>query len=99
MPIRSRRPGTRDLTAHVDFAALADAARGEGVGIFGPVTQGEWLDAMGLGLRAASLAKAAPERAGEIAAARERLAGPGQMGRLFKAMALIAPAWPEPAGF
>jgi SAM-dependent MidA family methyltransferase len=86
-----------DLTAHVDFAALAEAA--EGVSVVGPVGQGAWLEAMGLGLRAAALARAAPERAAEIAAARARLAAPAQMGRLFKAMALVAPGWPEPAGF
>jgi SAM-dependent MidA family methyltransferase len=92
-------PGERDLTAHVDFHALAAAARAAGVRVFGPVEQGAWLNAMGIKLRAASLAKAAPERGPEIAAARERLTGAGQMGRLFKAMALVAPSWPEPAGF
>ena len=30
MPIRSQAPGERDLTAHVDFSALAEAARGRG---------------------------------------------------------------------
>jgi len=92
-------PGERDLTAHVDFSALAAVARSEGASVFGPVTQGEWLDAMGLPLRAAALAKAAPERSEEIAEARDRLAAPERMGRLFKVMALAAPAWPEPAGF
>ncbi|HYI65256.1 MAG TPA: SAM-dependent methyltransferase [Allosphingosinicella sp.] len=92
-------PGDRDLSAHVDFAALARAARGEGARVFGPVAQGDWLDAMGIALRAAALAKAAPERAGEIAEARARLAAPERMGRLFKVLALAAPGWPEPAGF
>jgi NADH dehydrogenase [ubiquinone] 1 alpha subcomplex assembly factor 7 len=92
-------PGSRDLTAHVDFHALAAAAREGGARVFGPVSQGSWLEAMGIRLRASALAKAAPERAAEIAADRERLTGPDQMGRLFKAMALVAPGWPEPAGF
>jgi NADH dehydrogenase [ubiquinone] 1 alpha subcomplex assembly factor 7 len=92
-------PGERDLTAHVDFPALAGAARAGGARVFGPVTQGAWLDAMGLPLRAASLAKAAPERSGEIAEARNRLAAPERMGRLFKVLGLTAPSWPEPAGF
>jgi SAM-dependent MidA family methyltransferase len=35
----------------------------------------------------------------EIAAAHQRLTGREAMGRLFRAMALIAPGWPEPAGF
>jgi len=90
-------PGERDLTAHVDFSALAAAA--EGVRVSGPVSQGAWLDAMGLPLRAAALARAAPQRTEEIAAARDRLAAPTQMGRLFKALALTAPQWQEPAGF
>jgi NADH dehydrogenase [ubiquinone] 1 alpha subcomplex assembly factor 7 len=92
-------PGSRDLTAHVDFHALAEAGREAGVRVFGPVTQGDWLEAMGIQLRAASLAKAAPERTEEIAAARDRLIGAGRMGRLFKVLALVAPRWPEPAGF
>ncbi|HYN45226.1 MAG TPA: SAM-dependent methyltransferase [Allosphingosinicella sp.] len=92
-------PGERDLTAHVDFSAFAGAARAEGARVFGPVTQGDWLDAMGLPVRAAALAKAAPERTGEIAEARARLAAPERMGRLFKVMALTAPGWPDPAGF
>ncbi len=90
-------PGSRDLTAHVDFEALGKAAAGEGVRVSGPRGQGEWLEAMGIGLRAEALAKAAPERAGEIAAARGRLVS--EMGELFKALALSAPTWPEPEGF
>ena len=90
-------PGERDLTAHVDFSALAAAANG--VRVSGPVAQGDWLDAMGLPLRAAALAKAAPARVEEIAEARDRLSSPRRMGRLFKAMALTAPSWPHPAGF
>ena len=92
-------PGTRDLTAHVDFSALATAAREVGVRVHGPMPQGDWLETMGIQLRAAALAKAAPERTEEIAAARERLIAPAQMGRLFKALALVAPGWPVPAGF
>jgi NADH dehydrogenase [ubiquinone] 1 alpha subcomplex assembly factor 7 len=92
-------PGERDLSAHVDFPALAAAAQGVGARVSGPVAQGDWLDAMGMALRAAALAKAAPDRAEEIAGARDRLSSPGRMGRLFKVMGLSAPSWPEPAGF
>jgi len=92
-------PGEHDLTAHVDFHALGEAARAAGVRVFGPTPQGVWLNAIGIKLRAAALAKATPERAAEIAAARARLTAPGQMGRLFKAMALVAPGWPDAAGF
>jgi NADH dehydrogenase [ubiquinone] 1 alpha subcomplex assembly factor 7 len=90
-------PGERDLTVHVDFSALAAAAAG--VRVSGPVSQGGWLDAMGLPLRAAALARAAPERTEDIALARDRLAAPTGMGRLFKVLAFTALQWQEPAGF
>ncbi len=92
-------PGERDLTVHVDFEALGSAARDMGLLVFGPRTQGEWLEAMGIGARAASLAKASPHRAAEIEDARLRLISPDQMGSLFKAMALVPAGWPEPAAF
>ena len=92
-------PGERDLSAHVDFAALADAARAAGANVSGPIAQGAWLGAMGLGLRAEALARSAPARAEEIMAARDRLAAGDQMGRLFRVMAIAAPGWPDQAGF
>ena len=90
-------PGERDLTAHVDFAPLA-AAAAKGVRSYGPVTQGVWLERLGITARAGALGKAAPDRAAEIAAARLRLTAPEQMGALFKVLALVALGWPEPAG-
>jgi len=92
-------PGGRDLTAHVDFAAVAAAARAAGVRTCGPVEQGTWLEALGIGARAAALTRAAPTRAEEIAVAATRLTAPNAMGSLFKVLALVSPAWPEPAGF
>jgi SAM-dependent MidA family methyltransferase len=92
-------PGERDLTVHVDFEALGAAAREAGLRSFGPSGQGEWLEAMGIEVRAQTLVKAAPERVEEIEAARRRLTEPEQMGSLFKAMALVADGWPEPAAF
>ena len=92
-------PGECDLTAHVDFGALAQAAQAAGLEVHGPVEQGRWLRAIGIDLRAEVLARAAPGRAGEIATARDRLVEEDQMGSLFKVMALAAPGWPIPAGF
>src|SRR3954469_55165 len=66
-------PGESDLTVHVDFEALAAAAKAEGARVAGPVTQGAWLAALGIDARAAALAAAAPPRADEIEAARRRL--------------------------
>jgi SAM-dependent MidA family methyltransferase len=94
-----QQPGTRDLTAQVDFEALATAAQAAGVRVHPPCEQGGWLKALGIDQRVAMLARAAPDRGDELAAARERLAGDAQMGRLFKVMALSHPDWPQPAGF
>ena len=92
-------PGEADLTAHVDFTALADAARSGGVAVAGPVAQGAWLRAMGIDARLASLSAAAPARADELQGQRDRLVNADAMGDLFKAIAFTAPNWPAPAGF
>ena len=92
-------PGEADLTAHVDFGTLAEAARAEGATVHGPVEQGRFLHALGLDSRVSALARAHPERADELLAQRNRLAAPDQMGSLFKVLAIAHPDWPEPAGF
>jgi len=92
-------PGEQDLTAHVDFAALAVAARAEGLIPHRVIGQGALLAALGIDARAAALATAAPDRAAEIETARARLVEPQQMGTLFKALALTAPGWPIPGGW
>ena len=92
-------PGQADLTAHVDFSALARIAQSRGVRWLGTVTQGHFLRALGIETRAENLAAFAPEHATAILAARDRLIGEGQMGALFKVMGLAAERWPEAAGF
>ncbi|MEA3061688.1 MAG: dehydrogenase [ubiquinone] 1 alpha subcomplex assembly factor 7 [Sphingomonadales bacterium] len=91
-------PGESDLTVHVDFEALAAAARDEGARVLGPVGQGDWLRALGMDARTEALAARAPERREELERARDRLVGEAEMGRLFKVLALAAPGWPDPAG-
>ncbi|HET8612558.1 MAG TPA: SAM-dependent methyltransferase [Sphingomonas sp.] len=92
-------PGEQDLTAHVDFAALAEAARTEGALARPVVTQGALLVALGIDLRAEALVRATPASAEGIAAARRRLVDARAMGTLFKALAVTAPGWPQPGGF
>ncbi len=83
------RPGEVDMTAHVDFAALARAAKGAGATVEGPVNQGEFLIALGLLERAGALgAGRSKAEQDEITASVERLAGPDEMGTLFKVMAV-----------
>lgn len=91
--------GDNDLTAHVDFAMLGNAARQEGLTVLGPVGQGEFLTRLGIDARAAMLGRSSPDRASEIDAARRRLVEADQMGRLFKVLAVAHPAWPSPEGF
>jgi SAM-dependent MidA family methyltransferase len=92
-------PGTSDLTAHVDFSALSAVAHATGLTVHGPTPQGEWLGMLGLAQRAAALARTAPERTDEVAAAHRRLTDVEEMGQLFKVIALVSQKWPEPAGF
>jgi SAM-dependent MidA family methyltransferase len=92
-------PGEQDLTAHVDFAALTGAACAEGAVAYPVTTQGALLEALGIAARAAALARAAPARTAEIEATWRRLVDPGEMGTLFKALAITAPGWPSPVGF
>ena len=92
------RPGEQDLTAHVDFAALARVATGAGATASRAVSQGGWLETLGIGARAAHLAAKNPGETEAIAAARRRLCDEGEMGRLFKVMAVRSPDWPAIAG-
>jgi SAM-dependent MidA family methyltransferase len=93
------QPGERDLTAHVDFQALMEAAKAERVRVFGPKTQGDWLKAMGIDVRAAALVQASPHLEHDLVAGRDRLTRDDEMGRLFKVVALVAEGWPEPVAF
>jgi SAM-dependent MidA family methyltransferase len=93
-------PGSADLTAHVDFAAIAHAAREAGAAVYGPIPQGKFLAALGLFQRTDRLARGqGPARAMALIEAARRLAEPDRMGRLFKALALCHPGAPAPPGF
>jgi SAM-dependent MidA family methyltransferase len=94
------RPGSADLTAHVDFAALAAIARQAGAKVHGPMPQGPFLVGLGLFQRSFRLARSQPPaRASALVQAAQRLAEPDRMGRLFKAMALCHADCPTLPGF
>ncbi len=88
-------PGAADLTAHVNFEALARAATAAGATAHRPMTQGDFLVAMGLLERAGRLGSgkehAVQERLRDDV---ERLAAPDQMGTLFKVLAVTGHASP-----
>jgi NADH dehydrogenase [ubiquinone] 1 alpha subcomplex assembly factor 7 len=95
-------PGEVDLTAHVDFQALAQAAEGMGARVHGPVPQGVLLRRLGIAQRAAALkASAPPDYAATIEAALTRLTDEDRtgMGRLFKALAVSDPKLDALPGF
>ncbi len=92
-------PGEADITAHVDFEAVARAAGEAGAAVCGPVEQGALLRDLGIETRAAALTRAAPDKAEQIEAACRRLIAPAEMGTLFKALAIFAPGQTTPAGF
>ena len=92
-------PGENDLSAHVDFAALGEAAKHGGAAVYGPNTQGAFLAELGLTSRAEQLIKANPGAAQSLLTAVARLIGPDQMGTLFKALAILPQSAARPPGF
>lgn len=86
--------GQADISADVDFGALADAALdgSEGVEVHGPVEQGQWLTQLGIQDRAARLLKNTADNEKEnIEAGWKRLVegGPKGMGKAYKVMAIL----------
>jgi SAM-dependent MidA family methyltransferase len=80
-------PGLQDITAHVDFTAMAEVAHAGGLDVAGYTTQAHLL--INLGLTELML-RTPPEEAGRylpVAAAANKLLSPAEMGELFKAIA------------
>ncbi|MDF3073505.1 MAG: methyltransferase [Alphaproteobacteria bacterium] len=93
-------PGEADLSAHVDFAALAQSAQSARAMSYGPTTQGEFLQALGIHQRLAALTQRADAtQAAVLEGGVQRLIAPRQMGTLFKVLALTDLQSPAPAGF
>jgi len=88
-------PGLADLTAHVDFAALAAASPTA----HGFADQGTYLARLGIARRSARLAaQLAGEARENHLAATHRLTAPSEMGSLFKVLALYPASAPPPPG-
>lgn len=93
-------PGGADLSTHVDFAALAEAAGAAGARAWGPVPQGRFLAALGAEARlSALLAHARANERPDLTSGLMRLLDPQQMGALFKALAFTSPDLAVPPGF
>jgi NADH dehydrogenase [ubiquinone] 1 alpha subcomplex assembly factor 7 len=82
-------PGNSDLTSHVDFQAIMDAATRNGAKVAGLLSQGEFLLSLGLLERAGRLGQAKSLKLqSQIQNDVNRLVSPGQMGELFKVLCL-----------
>jgi len=93
-----RLPGLQDITAFVDFTALAEAGTGSGFDLVGYAPQGQFLLASGLPAlieEAASLGEADRMRVVNEA---KRLTLPGEMGERFQAIAFARGVGEVPAG-
>lgn len=81
-------PGLQDITAHVDFTAIAEAGVSHGLNLLGYTSQAHFLINSGI---TDLLARASPEQASAylpVAAQAQKLLNPAEMGELFKAIAL-----------
>ncbi len=83
------RPGETDLTAQVDFQALARAAQEGGCAAHGACAQGDFLRRLGAHARAAALIAANPGKRAGIERGLARLIHPEEMGRVFRVLALL----------
>jgi len=93
------RPGQEDITAHVDFTALAGAAVEAGLEVLGYATQAQFLVNCGI---TDVLGEANVENAlhyAPLAAEAQRLLSPAEMGELFKVLAVGRGVKPPLLGF
>lgn len=92
-------PGGCDLTAHVNFTDLKTRGQNADLDVFGPITQAEFLQMVGLEHRAGQLLKGANKKQeAEILAGVKRLVDEEEMGTLFKVLAMVKKDYPPPAG-
>lgn len=90
-----KNAGEADVTAHVDFDALARSAATMGARIHGPIEQGTFLNRLGIETRSLTLMKnSSHEESVAVAAALKRLTGKGRsgMGQLFKVLGISHPS-------
>ena len=92
-------PGHADLTAHVDFAALAAGFAAGGADVYGALEQSAFLQRLGARERVETLSsRATIEDRASLEAGLARLTGPEQMGSLFKTLVATSPGL-LPPGF
>jgi SAM-dependent MidA family methyltransferase len=81
-------PGLQDITAHVNFSAVAHAGVETGLALLGYTTQSHFLVNLGITELLARTPAEQPASYLPLAAQAQRLLSPSEMGELFKAIAL-----------
>jgi SAM-dependent MidA family methyltransferase len=81
-------PGLQDITAHVDFSALAQAARDGGLEVLGYSNQAQFLVNCGITDVLESVDASDATRYAPRAAEAQKLLSPAEMGELFKVLAV-----------
>jgi SAM-dependent MidA family methyltransferase len=81
-------PGAQDITAHVHFSAMMDAARSAGLEVEGFTTQAKFLIASGITEQLGEIDPANATQYLPLANQVQRLLSPAEMGELFKVLAL-----------
>ncbi len=101
-------PGDVDITSHVNFSEISRLAMQEKMTVHGPVSQGDFLNRLGIGARARKLTQNATDaQRCDIEVAIKRLTGQdskakdrgGDMGALFKVIAFSSDPQIDLAGF
>jgi SAM-dependent MidA family methyltransferase len=92
-------PGLQDITAHIDFTAIAESANAGGLEVLGYTGQGAFLLASGLPELVAQADSTDARTYLTMTEQVKKLTLPHEMGELFKVMALGRGAVPRLAGF
>lgn len=81
-------PGLQDITAHVDFTAMARAAQSAGAEVLGYTTQAHFLISCGLAVMVSGGDPSMTLSRLKVTSAVHRLISPAEMGELFKVMGI-----------
>lgn len=81
-------PGLQDITAHVDFSAMARAAESAGADVYGFTTQAYFLISCGLAVLVSTADPGATLSRLQTTSNVHRLINPAEMGELFKVLAI-----------
>ncbi len=91
--------GAADLTTHVNFDALAQSLKHGQITPLPLLTQGTFLNALGIHARTQKLAASHPDHAATLFSGTQRLTAADEMGQLFKVLCAISSDFPVPLPF